>query len=160
MGPFHPHLFAKAQRALSCPPEVILVYAIERKQAMPENHDSTNAPHPPTRPRRVRVYVTPEEKEVMAETAKTCGLSLSAYTRNLALGYRPASILDLEETRKLFEVKADLGRLGGLLKLWLTDDIRYRDEHGEPIESLIAKITEAQDRLLSIIHRVDERIRR
>jgi hypothetical protein len=41
--------------------------------------------------------------------------------RRLALGYRPESIVDSRTMLELMRVRGDLGRLGGLLKLWLVE---------------------------------------
>ena len=69
----------------------------------------------------VKAYCLPNEKEAIERTARQCGLSVGAYLRNVALGYEPRSTLDLEKIDDLAKVNADLGRLGGLLKLWLTN---------------------------------------
>ena len=44
--------------------------------------------------------------------------------RELALGYEPGSVVDQMAIRELMGASADLGRLGGLLKMWLTNDER------------------------------------
>lgn len=105
----------------------------------------------------LKVYVTPEERAAIIANALACGLSISAFVRNLALGHVPASILDLREIPNLIAARGDLGRLGGLLKLWLSDDFRYQQEHGEPIHDLLAEINKSHDRLTGIIRRVDRR---
>jgi hypothetical protein len=50
---------------------------------------------------------------------------------------RPKSVYDLEAVEQLAKVGADLGRLGGLLKLWLstkTEGINLRVIFRFPIE--------------------------
>ncbi len=77
-----------------------------------------------TRPRGKRpcaVWVTPEEKADIERLAATTGLSVSTYLRTLGLGYEPKSILDAEHILGLLKIGGDLGRLGGLLKLWLAE---------------------------------------
>lgn len=39
-------------------------------------------------------------------------------------GYRVTSIFDYQQVQELAKINGDLGRLGGLLKLWLTDDAK------------------------------------
>ena len=68
------------------------------------------------------VYCLPEEKEQIGRNAKNVGLSASAYLLNVGMGYEIKSTLDSQLVGDLVKVNADLGRLGGLLKLWLTDD--------------------------------------
>src|ERR1700756_913501 len=77
-----------------------------------------------TRPRGKRpfnVWVTPEERATIERLAATTGLSVSAYLRTLGLAYEPKSILDAKSVRDLLKACGDLGRLGGLLKLWLVE---------------------------------------
>jgi hypothetical protein len=74
-----------------------------------------------------KVYVTPEEKARIAASARASRLSMSAYARALSLGERPAGALDMDAVKKLIKVSADLGRLGGLLKMLLTNDERLED---------------------------------
>ena len=72
------------------------------------------------RTRQLRVVVSAAEQAAIEDRARATGLSLSAYLRMVGLGYEPRSVLDLEAVERLSQVNADLGRLGGLLKLWLT----------------------------------------
>lgn len=68
------------------------------------------------------VYCLPEEKAQIALNAKNVGLSVSSYLLSVGVGYEIKSTLDSQLVGDLVKVNADLGRLGGLLKLWLTDD--------------------------------------
>ena len=72
------------------------------------------------RQRPLRVYVNQTEREEIAQRAGATNLSTSAYLRNLAIGHQPRSQLDAGLILKIVKVNADQGRLGGLLKLWLT----------------------------------------
>jgi len=77
-----------------------------------------------TRPRGknpFRVWVTPEERAKIERLAATTGLSASAYLRTLGLGYQPKSTLDAKHVCELLKLGGDMGRLGGLLKLWLVE---------------------------------------
>ncbi len=74
-----------------------------------------------------KVYVTPEEKTRIAANARASRLSMSAYARALALGERPPAAVDMDAVKKLIKVSADIGRLGGLLKMLLTNDERLED---------------------------------
>ncbi len=51
-------------------------------------------------------------------------MSTSAYLRALGWGYQPIGHLDKEAAERLMRVKADLSRLGNLLKLWLSDEAK------------------------------------
>jgi len=77
-----------------------------------------------TRPRhtRIEVWVTPEEKAVIEANAKRCrNRSTSEYLRDLGQGFEPKSRFDQEFIKTIMSLKADQGRLGGLLKLWLSE---------------------------------------
>src|ERR1035441_8008513 len=71
------------------------------------------------RQRPLKVWVSQEERGQIEIRAKSTGLSLSAFLRAAGLSLRPKSVYDLEAVDQLAKVGADLGRLGGLLKLWL-----------------------------------------
>lgn len=70
---------------------------------------------------RIEVWLTAEEKQSLIERAAECGLSTSAYMRVAGLNQPIHSLADARAVAELVKVSADLGRLGGLLKLWLTE---------------------------------------
>jgi uncharacterized protein (DUF1778 family) len=89
------------------------------KNTMAEENKSTRKSSTP-----IVVRVTPDEKRGIDEMARTTGNSTSAYLRKVGLGYEVKSVLDFERVAELARINADLGRLGGLLKLWLSNDKR------------------------------------
>lgn len=70
------------------------------------------------------VYCLPHEKAEIETLAKASGNSASSYLRLVGQGYVVRGILDYEHVAELAKINGDLGRLGGLLKLWLTDDAK------------------------------------
>lgn len=76
------------------------------------------------RSRHLRVPVTAGEGDQIEQLAEQTGLSIAAYLRLVGLGHQPRSMIDVEQARELVRVNGDLARLGGLLKLWLTDDAK------------------------------------
>ncbi|MDN8003133.1 conjugal transfer protein TraJ [Burkholderia multivorans] len=76
-----------------------------------------------TRPRRERieVWVTPEEKAELIDRAATAGLSQSAYMLAAGMNQPVRSVLDLKAVIEMGKVNGDLGRVAGLLKLWLAE---------------------------------------
>ena len=72
------------------------------------------------RHRHLKVVVSGRERADIETRAAATGLSVSAYLRNLGLGFQPHSTLDQEAMLALLKVNADQGRLGGLFKLWLS----------------------------------------
>ncbi len=72
------------------------------------------------------VYVTDEEYQEIINSSEQAGLSVSTFARNVCLGYKVGSKADILARKELREVNADLGRLGGLLKLAITEENRPR----------------------------------
>ena len=115
-----------------------------------------------TQPRRntqpIRVWVTSEEKGGIEEMARSTGNSTSAFLRKVGLGYEVHSILDYSRAQDLVKVNADLGRLGGLLKLWLTNDKRLAGYSQQDLRRLIlatlAEIEVNQTQMREIIKTV------
>ncbi len=69
----------------------------------------------------------------------------------MGLGYRVHNILDNRRVEELARINGDLGRLGGLLKLWLTDDPRTA-QYGKPvIHALLSKIENTMDEMHEIM---------
>lgn len=108
--------------------------------------------------RHLRVPVLPEEEEAIKANAKACALTVAAYLRNVGLGYQPKSVLDRKAIADLAKVNADLGRLGGLLKMWLANDEKL--EMYEPVQiqqtihGVLAKIAEVQLELLEKVKKI------
>jgi hypothetical protein len=69
----------------------------------------------------LRVVVSSKERQLITANAKNANLSVSAFLRNLGMGFQPKSTFDQDAIHELVKLHADQGRLGGLLKLWLTD---------------------------------------
>ncbi|WP_414156422.1 plasmid mobilization protein [Pseudomonas sp. BNK-30] len=73
----------------------------------------------------IEVWVTDEEKATITECAEEAGMSRSGYLRALGLNTPIRSVVDFGAVSDLVKVNGDLGRVAGLLKLWLAD------KHGE-----------------------------
>lgn len=87
-------------------------------------NDDLTKPTTNTRPRGKKpfyVWVTPEERAAIEKNAAATNLSASAYLRTLGLGYQPKSLLDVKHVLELVKLGGDMGRLGGLLKMWLVE---------------------------------------
>ncbi|WP_338578676.1 conjugal transfer protein TraJ (plasmid) [Brevundimonas olei] len=89
---------------------------------------------------RLLVTVNEEERAAIKAAAADARLSVSAYLRALGLGHQPKSVLDLEAVRSLLLVAGDLGRMGGLLKWWLTE----RPGEGARVEDVRAVLDEIE----------------
>jgi len=102
----------------------------------------------------IKVYCFPEEKAQIQENAEASGLSVASFIRKVAMGYQVESIVDIKQVIELSRVNADLGRLGGLLKLWLANDPRTIDFSPTLIKALLAKIESTRQELRTIMDRI------
>lgn len=69
----------------------------------------------------IKVWLTQNERAEVAERAAQTGMSLSAYLRAAGLNHEIKSIADADAVANMLKVSADLGRVAGLLKLWLAE---------------------------------------
>lgn len=108
------------------------------------------------------VYCLEEEKSQIQALAKEAGLSVSDYLRRLGLMYRPTSVMDYEKVGELLKTAADMGRLGGLLKWWLSGEApRLKTREGrqiqineETLRKLLARVDTTNRRLQQICEKV------
>lgn len=68
----------------------------------------------------VQVRCTPEEKAQLKARAAVFGVSVGELCRQSIFNAVPKSKTDLNAIQELAATRADLGRLGGLFKGWLT----------------------------------------
>ncbi|MCC4289627.1 plasmid mobilization protein [Vreelandella aquamarina] len=98
----------------------------------------------------IMVRVSPDEKEAIAQAAAKCDLKVPTYLRELGLGYAPKSTVDAQAFEQLAKLYGDLGRMGGLLKMWLSDGSRsaYGNHLGVP--ELVNRIGELQQEIREV----------
>lgn len=97
----------------------------------------------------VNVRALPEDWAEIKSYANTAGMPLSAFMRAAALGVTIKSVVDLDQVHRLAKIHADQGRLGGLLKLWLSKEERFAPGYPdrEQITQLLDSIRRVQDEL-------------
>lgn len=108
---------------------------------------------PRERNRPLKVYVSADERIAIAAHAASASLTVSDFLRNLGLGYTPVSTLDLEGVKTLARVAGDQGRLGGLLKLWLSE---RPGEGGSEID--IAALLDDLKMVTAAVHKTLDRL--
>ena len=110
------------------------------------------------------MYLNPNDKAKIVQAAKDCGMSLSMYIRTFSLGNVPVTNVDLDEMSKVMKVHADIGRLGGLLKMFLTNDERLDDMGREmgvtTIDGVLVDIRATQAKLLELVDVVLKKVKR
>jgi hypothetical protein len=112
---------------------------IEQGEKLP---NSTRKNSPP-----IKVYCLPEERRLIAENAHAAGYSMARYLREVGQGYRITGVMDYEKVLELAKINGDLGRLGGLLKLWLSNDERVAHFGYTAIHSLLLRIEMTQEEM-------------
>ncbi|KTD03712.1 conjugal transfer relaxosome component TraJ [Legionella geestiana] len=95
--------------------------------------------------RHLRVPVLPVEESTIKENAAKAGLSIAEYLRRCGLGHTIPSVLDKHHIHELAKINADMGRLGGLLKLWLT---RETTLDANAVRTLLNRIRHTQNMML------------
>ena len=104
--------------------------------------------------RHLRVPVLPEEEMLIKTNAERAGLTVAAYLRNVGMGYEIRGIVDNNEVERLAKINGDLGRLGGLLKLWLTNDVRTAQFGETTIRAALARIEDTQNKMIDVMRSV------
>lgn len=104
--------------------------------------------------KHLRVPVLPVEEELISRNAKAANLPVAVFLRTIGQGYEARSILDNRRVEELARINGDLGRLGGLLKLWLTNDARTAAFGEATIRALLSKIEDTQSAMHDVIRRV------
>lgn len=74
------------------------------------------------------------------------------------MGMEVRGVLDQQAVIEMAKVNGDLGRLGGLLKMWLTNDERLagydQEQLKQTIVGVLAKIDENQQLLLATVKKL------
>jgi hypothetical protein len=105
-----------------------------------------------TRPRRARieVWVDLNEKAQLSKNAAAAGLSNAAFLRAVGLNTPIKARADLDAVRELVRVNGDLGRVAGLLKLWLAEK-RGQGARPVDVEELMVDFRKLQAKVLDRI---------
>lgn len=98
----------------------------------------------------IKVYVSARERSEIEHRANAVKLPPSTLMRSLALGFEPKSAFDKEAIATLIKLHADQGRLGGLLKLWLTER-KGQGMNASNVRSVLQQIESLQLELAHIV---------
>lgn len=105
------------------------------------------------RKRPLKVVVNADERAEIVRRAKAFGLTLSAYLRTVGLGVHPRSVLDQYAILELVQVAANQGRLGGLLKLWLSEK-EGQGAAATDVRHLLRQIENLQEELRRLVRQL------
>lgn len=76
----------------------------------------------PSKKRRLPVYLAQEEYDQIAASAARAGISLSKFAKLVCTGIPVPSLEHKQAVQDIIKARADLGRLGGLLKQAIAAD--------------------------------------
>jgi hypothetical protein len=108
----------------------------------------------------IMVRVSPAEHEEIGKKALFCGKKVPSYMRSLAHDYPIQSKVDQLALSELIKIRADLGRLGGLLKIWLTNNDKNKTNASLggrsyfSIDHLVDELEKKQNEILEIARKV------
>jgi hypothetical protein len=103
----------------SCPAGLESLFAACAAQR--QIHPAQEGTRMPSKKQRIVVYCSPEEYTQISESAMRAGISLSAFMKSVCMGVAVPSLEHSQAVRDIVKANADLGRLGGLFKLALTE---------------------------------------
>ena len=95
----------------------------------------------------IKVHCLTEERQQIEANARAAGLSIAQYSREVGKGYRITGVMDYEKVLELARINGDLGWLGGLLKLWLTNNDRAAQFGYTTIHAVLSKIKKTQEEM-------------
>ena len=99
----------------------------------------------PSKKKRLPVYLTAEEHSQISASAARAGISLSTFAKRVCTGLPVHSIEHKEMVQDMLQIRADLGRLGGLLKQALGQGIGPEHELRRLLREIEARQVELKD---------------
>lgn len=108
----------------------------------------------------IQVRATPGEKDELKARAAAFGVSMGELCRRVIFSSKPKSKVDQSAIAELAATRADLGRLGGLLKGWLSgvfpQGAPVPQSHAEVV-ALLRKVEAAQKDVLNAVKKLMEK---
>lgn len=104
---------------------------------------------------KIQVRVSEDELAIIQKHADEFSISAPAMLRKLGLGIEPKSLFDKQVVGEVFKVHADLNRVGGLIKLWLSErDTKLPESSGvnvSDLQSLVGRVRSVSDEIRNVI---------
>ena len=97
----------------------------------------------PSSKKRITTYVTDKEYQQVADSAAKARLSVSTFVKRVCLGHKVPSAVDHQAILALTKANADLGRLGGLFKMFLSEG--KAGQHADELRVTLRQIEESKD---------------
>ncbi len=100
---------------------------------------------PSTNRKVIKSYLTPDEYREVARSATNAGLSVSTFVKRICLAQTVRSIVDHQAVLVLAKANADMGRLGGLFKMFLSEG--RAGQHADELRAVFRSIETTKDQL-------------
>lgn len=138
----HPVLLLRGGRAAAA---AVANNEVQRKMSKSEERNKTV---------NKQVRMTPEEWAEIRDKAEAFGVSVPQYFRDCALDRPLRSKVEHLAIKELAQANADQGRLGGILKKWLTGDWKTADGYNGEIGKLLRDIEATQGIIRKAVQKV------
>lgn len=103
----------------------------------------------------IQVRATPDEEAKLKSRAAAFGISMGELCRRVIFGVKLKSKTDQDAILELSATRADLGRLGGLLKGWLAGSFpESPPPPKEKIKDLLDQIAEAKKDVVAAVKKL------
>ena len=107
----------------------------------------------------IQVVLTEEEKKLIEENAKLAKLSASQYLRDLGMGYKPISLVDVMVIQEIRSIKSDMNKVGGLLKFLMSGQTVDPKEVRSKVNGLLLDFSRNQNSLDILISKIRSKIK-
>lgn len=111
------------------------------------------------RQKYIKVILTEDEKSKIEKNAELAKISSSQYLRDLGLGYKPKSLVDIMVIQEVRSLKSDMNKVGGLLKLLLSGQKVDPKEFRSTVNGLLLDFSRNQNSLDILISKVRSKIK-
>jgi hypothetical protein len=105
----------------------------------------------PSRKAVLKVYLTEEEMNQIADHAGRAGLSLSTFCKRVCLGYEIKSLVDQKAMLELVRIGGNFGRLGGLLKHFLGEGTL---EKSSKVNRLLDELMVGKQNIMALVNKI------
>jgi hypothetical protein len=94
------------------------------------------------------IRLADDELEIIRQKANECNLKPCAYLRALGLNHKIKSLSDTKTYLELARLRSDLAKVGGLLKMYLTNEHKFNNKQARYILDEISKSKNSIDKYL------------
>lgn len=103
---------------------------------------------------RVTFRLSEDDLQKIDAKAAECALTRSQYVRQTAVGIVPRSKFDKKVIHDLSLLHGDIGRVGGLLKLWLTNNEDSAIHQKLNVSELVLEIRQLKESINELIVKI------